>query len=121
MRKISFLAKNAIIGLKQGYEGFAIRGRLFVYAVSCSVQLCPVDQADDSHDQVNGSLRKVYSIKMNNIHPDRNDICDDPPHILFTEPKQFQDGCDNADVADKAALASPIENVFPGSIMESSC
>ena len=33
MRKISFLAKNAIIGLKQGYEGFAIRGRLFVYAV----------------------------------------------------------------------------------------
>lgn len=64
MRKISFLAKNAIIGLKQGYEGFAIRGRLFVYAVSCSVHLCPVDQADDSHDQVNGTLRKVYGIKM---------------------------------------------------------
>ena len=68
----------------------------FVFDVPCTVELCPVDQADHRHYEINRPLGQVYRVKVGDIHAHRYHVGHDPPYILFSVPEQFQNGSDDS-------------------------
>ena len=70
---------------------------LFVYPVSFFVQLEPVIQSNDRHDQIDAFLCQIYRIKVDDIHGYSYEISDQPPHILFGESEHLQDRCNDPD------------------------
>ena len=47
-----------------------IRARLLILHISSVMESCPVNQADNGHDQVYGPLGEVDRVKVCDVHSD---------------------------------------------------